>query len=126
MSDADMRAFGASYSACHKWPSDTEQDKACRAAYVEGAADASPTTFLWCCHIRGPDDIHAAPDYATALQWADMVNEIDERLMRSGRFAGPLEPLMRAVPAPWPWSAAAHAEGLPKAIADFAPQAKAP
>lgn len=42
-SDADMRAFGASDAACCKWPDDTPEHRACRAAYVEGAAASSPS-----------------------------------------------------------------------------------
>lgn len=76
--------------------------------------------MLWCCHVRGPDEVHAAPDYETALRWADMVNAIDERMMRTGALAGSACPLMRAVPAPWPWSPEAHAEDMPKSIAGFA------
>ena len=34
-----MRAFGASDAACYKWPGDTAEHKALRAAYIEGAAD---------------------------------------------------------------------------------------
>lgn len=37
--EADMRAFGASHTACYKWPEDTPEHKALRAAYIEGAAD---------------------------------------------------------------------------------------
>lgn len=36
--EADMRAFGASDAACYKWPDDTPEHKALRAAYIEGAA----------------------------------------------------------------------------------------
>lgn len=35
----DMRALGASDAACYHWPEDTALDKACRAAYIKGAAD---------------------------------------------------------------------------------------
>jgi hypothetical protein len=38
-SESDMRAFGASDAACYKWPDDTPEHKALRAAYIEGAAD---------------------------------------------------------------------------------------
>lgn len=62
--------------------------------------------ILWCCHIRGPDDVHAAPDYETALKWADMVNAYGDCLPG-------------AVPAIWPWSDEAHAEDLPKSIEYF-------
>ena len=77
---------------------------------------------LWCCHVRGPDDVHAAPDYETALKWADMTNAINWR-----GIGGKIDPpasyddcLLKAVPAPWPWSAEAHAENMPKSINDFA------
>jgi hypothetical protein len=81
--------------------------------------------ILWCCHIRGPDDVHAAPDYETALKWADMTNAINWR----GK-GGKIKPvasyddcLLKAVPALWPWSAELHAEALPKSIAEFTPRA---
>ena len=39
MSDIEkMAAFGASELACYRWPGDTAQDRACRAAYCDGAA----------------------------------------------------------------------------------------
>ncbi len=34
-----MRAFGASDAACYKWPDDTVEHKALRAAYCAGAAE---------------------------------------------------------------------------------------
>lgn len=37
----DMAAFGASHAACYKWPEDTVQARACRAAYCDGAAWAA-------------------------------------------------------------------------------------
>jgi hypothetical protein len=128
MDDATMRAFGASDAACYKWPNDTEHDKACRAAYIQGAADASPMTFLWCCHIRGPDDVHAAPDYETAVKWADITNALNWRGL-GGKIEAPTsydDCLLKAVPAPWPWSAEKHAEDLPKSIAGYAPRGSAP
>lgn len=39
---AEMRAFGASHVACFKWPDDTAEHRAARAAYCQGAADAAP------------------------------------------------------------------------------------
>ena len=32
--------FGASDAACYKWPDDTPEHRACRAAYIEGADSA--------------------------------------------------------------------------------------
>ncbi len=60
-------------------------------------------TILWCCHIRGSDDVIPAPSYEEALKIADANNAI--------------ELLAKAVPAIWPWSAEAHAEYLAKASA---------
>lgn len=79
------------------------------------------TDILWCCHVRGPDDVHAAPDYETALAWADGIND------RFGPHTRKDEnyPITRAAPAIWPWSAEAHAESLPKSIAEFAPRSPA-
>lgn len=72
--------------------------------------------ILWCCHVRGPDDVHAAPDYATALKWSDEMMAIDRAIDHSD----PNMPYLSAVPAPWPHSAESHAEDLPKSIAAFA------
>src|SRR4051794_35474892 len=30
------------------------------------APDTPAAGPLWCCHVRGPDEVHAAPDYETA------------------------------------------------------------
>lgn len=38
-----MHAFGASDAACYHWPDDTQEHRACRAAYIRGAADTSPS-----------------------------------------------------------------------------------
>ena len=35
---ADMAAFGASDEACYRWPEDTDEHKALRAAFIAGAA----------------------------------------------------------------------------------------
>lgn len=92
-----------------------------------GVAQQPPSAFLWCCHVRGPDDVYAAPDYETALAWSDILNEMN---WRSGAYPKPLgfqnpasyaDCLVKATPAPWPYSAEAHAEDLPKSIAGFAP-----
>lgn len=78
--------------------------------------------ILWCCHVRGPDDVHAAPDYETALKWADMTNAVNWRGLK-GTIKPPAsydDCLLKAVPAIWPWSPEAHAKDMPKSIADFA------
>jgi len=53
---AGHSAFGASHIACYKWPKDTPEHKALRAAYIEGAADAAPTAFA----KYGPTGMDAA------------------------------------------------------------------
>jgi hypothetical protein len=86
------------------------------------------TDILWCCHVRGPDDVHAAPDYATALKWSDLVNSCNWRGLR-GTTKPPLswdDCLLKAAPAVWPWTAESHADSLPKSIADFAIKAEQP
>lgn len=82
-------------------------------------AESLPS-ILWCCHVRGPDDVHAAPDYATALAWSDLLNETNWRASGSGTApASWADCLVKAVPAIWPHSARSHAEDLPKSIAGF-------
>lgn len=84
--------------------------------------------ILWCCHVRGPDEVYAAPDYETALAWSDTLNELNWRVdqvryPKPTSFKNPEsygDCLIKAVPAIWPHSADAHAEDLPKSIAGFA------
>lgn len=80
--------------------------------------------ILWCCHVRGPDDLYAAPDYETALKWADMLNATNWRAENPAvRIKDPTsfeDCLIKAVPALWPYSSESHAEDLPKSIAGFA------
>lgn len=71
--------------------------------------------ILWCCHVRGPDEVHAAPDYATALAWSDHLLEVDRGIDHSD----PMMPFLSAVPAPWPHSAELHAADLPTSIVYF-------
>jgi hypothetical protein len=71
---------------------------------------------LWCCHVRGPDDLLPAPDYATALKWADICLAHD-RL--SAKANDPFTPFLSAVPAPWLGSPESHAEELPNSAAYF-------
>jgi hypothetical protein len=80
--------------------------------------------ILWCCHVRGPDDVYAAPDYDTALKWSDVLNAINWRGLR-GAVVPPSsydDCLIKAAPGIWPWSAEAHAENMPKSIAEFTPR----
>lgn len=76
--------------------------------------------MLWCLHVRASDDVHPAPDYETALKWADYLFErFDKPTILSGDEN---RPLLMAVPAPWPWSAESHAADLPKSIAEWQPK----
>lgn len=72
--------------------------------------------FLWCCHVLGPDDVHPAPDRATAEKWAAMIND-------DPRFKPKTEndPNIRAVVTLWPWEPEVHAQALPQAIAEWTP-----
>ncbi len=79
------------------------------------------TDILWCCHVRGPDDVHAAPDYATALKWADYLLDLDRA---TDHHKDPWLPYFSAIVAPWPYSAESHAEDLPKSMAYFAAPAE--
>lgn len=63
----------------------------------------------WCLHHIGPDELHPAPDFATAQTWANWAN---------GRFAEHAD-ISRFVVAIWPWDAASHAEALPASIAGW-------
>lgn len=76
--------------------------------------------MLWCMHVRGPDDVYPAPDYAAALKWSDTANELCEQA-RAKHPGDDNVPRLRAVPAPWPWDAASHAAGLAKSIEGWTP-----
>jgi hypothetical protein len=56
------------------------------------------------------------------LKWADYCFEtFDKPTILSGSKN---KPLLKAVPAPWPWSAESHAADLEKSIADWTPKGK--
>lgn len=61
---------------------------------------------LWCLHILGPDDIHAAPSKEHAERAAERFNEI------YGPVAASAGVMCRAVAAPWPHSPESHAEDV--------------
>lgn len=71
--------------------------------------------ILWCCHVRGPDEVYAAPNYETALRWADICLTMDRKPRRNEN-----EPYLSAVVAPYPHGAASFAENLPKSLQVFA------
>lgn len=66
-------------------------------------------TRLWCLHHIGPDEVHPAPDFATAQKWADWAN---------AKFAEYAD-ISRFVVAVWPWAADRHALWLQKAIDEW-------
>ena len=73
--------------------------------------------LLWCCHVRGPDEVHAARDYDHARKMAD---DMTLSLMAHRQKNPPHEydPIITFAPMLWPWSAAAHAEDLKRVLAD--------
>ncbi len=68
---------------------------------------------LWCMHILGPDDVHAAPSKAHAEKAAAALNAF--HAARAGQSEH--DPMVEAVVAPWPHSVESHAES----VADFIP-----
>jgi len=72
-------------------------------------------TRIWCVHAIGPDELHPAPDFETAMDWAIAANR---------RHADAAE-ILRFVVAPWPYGTESHAEALPRTIADWSPPAAA-
>lgn len=65
----------------------------------------APAAMLWCCHIRGPDDMVPTQSYQEALALADEMLKFDRRpdIGENGPYAS-------AVPALWPYGPEAHAE----------------
>lgn len=58
---------------------------------------------LWCLHLRGPDEVFAAPSKAAAEEAADYVTRVLDT-----------HPEIRLSPVvvPWPYSAESHADSL--------------
>lgn len=68
---------------------------------------------LWCLHIAGPDEVHPAPDRATAQLWAaqwTVWNQVRNPTPH------PFDPVMSWTVAAWPYDAASHADGLTRSI----------
>lgn len=90
-------------------------DPAGSAASIPGAEQPD----LWCMHVVGPDDVHAAPDFWMALAWATEINAaLGKRAVVENWAADEHMPHTYAVPARWPWSAELHAEDLAKGLAE--------
>jgi hypothetical protein len=71
--------------------------------------DQPKDTRLWCLHHIGADEVHPAPDFATAQRWADWANK---------RFAERAD-ISRFVVALWPHTAAQHASSLAKTVYEW-------
>jgi len=80
------------------------------AVLEEVAAEYRRPPMLWCCHIRGPDDVIACDGYETALKMSDELNIVAERI--NAQWPEDQRVRYSAVPAPWPWTAESHAESL--------------
>lgn len=88
--------------------------------YAAPAPAAQGDARLWCVHVQGPDDVHAMPSRAAALERA---NELNECFGRHPYEDG--DPIMRAVVIEWPHAADLHVTALYKrAMADAARAAK--
>ena len=70
---------------------------------------------LYCLHELSSDDVHPAPDRATAQLWAAQWT-----LFWHWKFPKPhpYDPIMSFVVARWPWDADSHAKSLARSIAD--------
>lgn len=80
------------------------QDAEVRAVY----AGAAPV--LWCLHLQGPDEVHAAPSKAHAEKAIEIMQT---------NLQGPGSELVRPIAAIWPHSAESHAEDVGKFIAEW-------
>ncbi len=75
---------------------------------------AAAIAQLWCCHVYGPDDVLAAPDFATAQTWAKFITDWWGRKEKAAD-----DPNIRAVVEVWPGDAQSHADALPLSIAEM-------
>ncbi|MET3481602.1 hypothetical protein [Methylobacterium sp. 1973] len=74
---------------------------------------------LWYMHIQGPDDVHAAPDFWTALAWAAELNTaIAQKAAKENWAADGNYPHTQAVVRRWTWSATEHATMLARELAE--------
>lgn len=76
------------------------------------SADVADTR-LWCMHVSGMDEVHPAPDRATAQRWAAQ-NAVAH--LRDMPNPTPFHPVMNFTVQEWPHSAASHAAGLADSI----------
>lgn len=69
--------------------------------------EANANLTLWCVHVLGPDDVHAAPSHDAAVIHARQLNKTVHR-----RVELLDDILCFAYAAPWPHSPKSHAEDL--------------
>lgn len=60
---------------------------------------------LWCLHVLGPDDLHAAPSKEEA-------ERVAREMTATYRGTAAAEEGLKFQAAAWPWSAASHAEDV--------------
>jgi hypothetical protein len=73
-------------------------------------AKEAHTPELWCVNITGPDDVIAVSSRAEAVDLAARFNDVAVTKFEAAPHE--YDPLMWAVPMPWPHSAESHAENL--------------
>lgn len=70
---------------------------------------------LWCLYISGMDEVHAAPDRATAQLWAVQYTVMMHELKP---VPHPYDPVMNFAVQEWPWSPERHSIDLPGSVKD--------
>lgn len=70
---------------------------------------------LYCLHELSSDDVHPAPDRATAQLWAAQWTVWWHTV---NKYPHEHDPMMTWRVSPWPWDTQSHADGLAKSIED--------
>lgn len=101
--------IGEVLTAAGLWPDDMISEILSTALVAGGA----PT--LWCLHILGPDDVHPAP----SKEHAEVAAERFNQFILGRKDQHQHDPVCSAVVAPWPHSAASHAESVGKFMVEW-------
>lgn len=72
--------------------------------------DAARSQVLWCMHVLGIDEVHAAASYDDAQR---MVDDMTAALADRGLLGGDV--MLLPIVAPWPHSAESHASAVQRA-----------
>jgi len=74
------------------------------------------TDLLWCCHVRGPDELTPCESYEEARKQSDELNYhfAPTKWHKPHEF----DPVIIAAPMIWPHDAKSHAEGLEQLAAE--------